>query len=58
MQKHVETAGFSVVTQYVGHGIGRIMHENPQVPNFVEHARPASTTSGWNRAWCWPSSRW
>src|SRR5205823_4677187 len=29
------TAGFSVVTQYVGHGIGRIMHENPQVPNFV-----------------------
>ena len=30
-----ETAGFSVVTQYVGHGIGRIMHENPQVPNFV-----------------------
>ena len=35
MQQHVETAGFSVVTQYVGHGIGRIMHENPQVPNFV-----------------------
>jgi methionyl aminopeptidase len=28
-------AGFSVVTQYVGHGIGRTMHENPQVPNFV-----------------------
>jgi methionyl aminopeptidase len=23
------------VTQYVGHGIGRVMHENPQVPNFV-----------------------
>jgi methionyl aminopeptidase len=35
MQQHVEAAGFSVVTQYVGHGIGRIMHENPQVPNFV-----------------------
>lgn len=34
MQQHVERAGFSVVTQYVGHGIGRIMHENPQVPNF------------------------
>jgi methionyl aminopeptidase len=30
----VESAGFSVVTQYVGHGIGRIMHESPQVPNF------------------------
>ena len=35
MQKHAETAGYSVVEQYVGHGIGRIMHENPQVPNFV-----------------------
>jgi methionyl aminopeptidase len=35
MQKHAEAAGFSVVDQYVGHGIGRIMHENPQVPNFV-----------------------
>jgi methionyl aminopeptidase len=35
MQQHVESNGFSVVTQYVGHGIGRIMHENPQVPNFV-----------------------
>lgn len=35
MQKMVEEAGFSVVTQYVGHGIGRIMHESPQVPNFV-----------------------
>ncbi len=35
MQAHAEAAGFSVVTQYVGHGIGRTMHENPQVPNFV-----------------------
>jgi methionyl aminopeptidase len=35
MQQHVEKAGFNVVTQYVGHGIGRTMHENPQVPNFV-----------------------
>jgi methionyl aminopeptidase len=35
MQQHVERNGFNVVTQYVGHGIGRIMHENPQVPNFV-----------------------
>src|SRR5438105_2440532 len=35
MQQHAEAAGFSVVHQYVGHGIGRIMHENPQVPNFV-----------------------
>ena len=35
MQKEAESAGYSVVTQYVGHGIGRTMHENPQVPNFV-----------------------
>src|SRR5207244_13556680 len=35
MQRHAESSGFSVVQQYVGHGIGRIMHEAPQVPNFV-----------------------
>jgi methionyl aminopeptidase len=35
MQQYAESNGFSVVQQYVGHGIGRIMHENPQVPNFV-----------------------
>jgi methionyl aminopeptidase len=35
MQRHTEQAGFSVVEQYVGHGIGRDMHEAPQVPNFV-----------------------
>jgi len=37
MQNHVEKSGFTVVTAYVGHGIGRAMHENPQVPNFVNH---------------------
>jgi methionyl aminopeptidase len=36
MQSHVETAGFRMVESYVGHGIGRNMHENPQVPNFVD----------------------
>lgn len=34
IQQHVEAAGFSVVRQFVGHGIGRDMHEDPQVPNF------------------------
>ncbi len=34
VQSHVEAAGFSVVRQYVGHGIGRNMHEAPQVPNY------------------------
>lgn len=35
MQKHVEMSGFACVENYVGHGIGRTMHESPQVPNFV-----------------------
>lgn len=34
VQKHVEAAGFSVVTDFVGHGIGRQLHEEPQVPNY------------------------
>jgi len=34
VQEVVETAGFSVVREYVGHGIGRSMHEDPQVPNY------------------------
>ncbi|MGM0410256.1 MAG: type I methionyl aminopeptidase, partial [Bacillota bacterium] len=34
VQKHVEGNGFSVVRDYVGHGIGRDMHEDPQIPNF------------------------
>ena len=34
IQNHVQKAGFSVVRQYVGHGIGRQMHEDPPVPNF------------------------
>jgi methionyl aminopeptidase len=34
VQQHVESAGFSVVTEFVGHGIGRQLHEEPQVPNY------------------------
>ena len=34
VQQHVEANGFSVVRNFVGHGIGRNMHEEPQVPNF------------------------
>ena len=34
VQKHVEAAGFSVVREFVGHGIGRALHEEPAVPNF------------------------
>jgi len=35
MQKHAESHGFSVVRDFVGHGIGTEMHEDPRVPNFV-----------------------
>jgi methionyl aminopeptidase len=36
VQAHVEADGFSVVRSLVGHGIGRDMHEDPQIPNFGE----------------------
>jgi methionyl aminopeptidase len=36
VQKRVEADGFSVVRQLVGHGIGRDMHEDPQIPNYGE----------------------
>lgn len=34
VQTYVEGEGFSVVREYVGHGVGRAMHEDPQIPNF------------------------
>jgi len=34
VQQYVESHGFSVVREFVGHGIGRSLHEDPQVPNF------------------------
>jgi len=36
VQRYVESNGFSVVREFVGHGVGRSMHEEPQVPNFDE----------------------
>jgi methionyl aminopeptidase len=36
VQRHVEAAGFGVVRAFVGHGIGRALHEDPQIPNFGE----------------------
>lgn len=36
IQSTVESNGFSVVREYVGHGVGRTMHEEPQIPNFVD----------------------
>jgi methionyl aminopeptidase len=36
IQEYVESSGYSVVREFVGHGVGRSVHEEPQVPNFVE----------------------
>jgi methionyl aminopeptidase len=36
IQAHVEAAGFSIVRSLVGHGVGRDMHEEPQIPNYGE----------------------
>lgn len=36
VQNYVEGNGYSVVREFVGHGVGRSMHEEPQVPNFVD----------------------
>jgi methionyl aminopeptidase len=35
IQHYVESKGFSVVREYTGHGVGRDLHEEPQIPNFV-----------------------
>jgi len=39
VQRHVEAHGFAVVRAFVGHGIGRNLHEDPQIPNFGEPGR-------------------
>jgi len=46
IQHYAESRGFSVVRQYVGHGIGREMHEDPQVPNFGQRGRGVKLRPG------------
>ena len=41
-----ESAGFSVIRSLVGHGVGRSMHEDPQVPNFVSQHRGPELREG------------
>ncbi|EPR42641.1 methionine aminopeptidase, type I [Desulfovibrio sp. X2] len=41
VQEYVEGRGFSVVRRFVGHGIGRSLHEKPEVPNFVPSRSPS-----------------
>ena len=46
IQTHVESKGFSVVRDYVGHGIGSRLHEDPQVPNFGRPGRGPRLKAG------------
>ena len=46
VQQHVEAFGFSVVREFVGHGIGQRMHEEPQVPNYGEPGHGPRLTEG------------
>ena len=46
VQAVVEAAGFSVVQSLVGHGVGRSMHEEPQVPNFGRPGTGVELTEG------------
>ena len=46
IQSYVEGNGFSVIRDFVGHGIGRAMHEDPQVPNFGKPGRGPKLEAG------------
>lgn len=46
VQTYVERNGFSVVREFVGHGVGRNVHEEPQVPNFVENRTSPKLRAG------------
>lgn len=46
IQRHVEGQGFSVVREFVGHGVGQTLHEEPQVPNFVDERNTARLKAG------------
>lgn len=46
IQSYVEISGYSVVREFVGHGVGRSMHEEPQVPNFDDGKKSAKLIAG------------
>lgn len=46
IQTYIEAAGYHVVREYVGHGIGRTMHEEPQIPNYGDPGRGPRLRSG------------
>ncbi len=46
IQEHAESNGYSVVREYVGHGIGRNLHEEPQIPNYGKQGRGPRLRAG------------
>ena len=46
IQRYVEVSGFSVVREFVGHGIGKSVHEDPEVPNFGRPGRGPKLVAG------------
>lgn len=47
VQEHAEANGYSVVRDYVGHGIGRHMHEDPQIPNYGQPGKGTKIKNGY-----------
>ena len=47
MQSHAEAHGYSIVRDYVGHGIGRRMHEDPQIPNYGKPGKGVKIKKGY-----------
>lgn len=47
VQTHAESHGYSVVREYVGHGIGRRMHEDPQIPNYGKPGKGVKIKKGY-----------
>ena len=47
VQQHAESHGYSVVRDYVGHGIGRRMHEDPQIPNYGKPGQGPKIRAGY-----------
>lgn len=41
IERHARARGYGIVEEYVGHGIGKAMHEDPQIPNYVPKSYPA-----------------
>src|SRR3981189_2763744 len=48
IQNYVESNGFSIVREFVGHGVGRTVHEDPQVPNYVDVRSNQKLLTGMN----------